>query len=225
MWCWGLVCTAKLHALWAVSKLKLYEIQARRACNFIKFHARLKSSRPNKSLCQQNCCQHIRKNCCFLYGTSWYNFHILSYEGTHLWLRSFRIIIKCISFYQILLCQYPLTVVDHWAQHSRYKSCLPAGPTRFWRCRPHSKVVGLGPMGQRKNRTLTVSPIPQGQRNTRCCISTTNDKAQVLPPNHQLYILTLTGWPCWALLIWAACRAIRAWVDLVMSAHLCSRGS
>ena len=51
-----------------VSDLKLYEIQASRACNFIKFQARLESSRPHKSLCQQNCYQRI-KNSTFL--TMW----------------------------------------------------------------------------------------------------------------------------------------------------------
>ena len=55
---------------------------------------------------------------------------------------------------KILLYQYPLTVVDDSAQYRRYKSCLPAGPTRFWSCRPDSKVAGLGPTGRRKNRTL-----------------------------------------------------------------------
>ena len=55
---------------------------------------------------------------------------------------------------KILLYQYPLTVVDDSAQYKRYKSCLPAGPTRFWSCRPDSKVAGLGPTGRRKNRTL-----------------------------------------------------------------------
>ena len=39
----------------AVSDLKLYEIQASRACNFIKFQARLESSRPHKLLRQQSC--------------------------------------------------------------------------------------------------------------------------------------------------------------------------
>ena len=39
----------------AVSDLKLYEIQASRACNFIKFQARLESSRPHKLLRQQIC--------------------------------------------------------------------------------------------------------------------------------------------------------------------------
>ena len=42
-----------------MSDRKLYEIQARRACNFIKFQARLESSRPHKSLCQQSCCQRM----------------------------------------------------------------------------------------------------------------------------------------------------------------------
>ena len=42
--------------LHAVSDLKLYKIQASRACNFIKFQARLESSRPHKSLRQQGCC-------------------------------------------------------------------------------------------------------------------------------------------------------------------------
>ena len=45
--------------IWSVSDLKLYEIQASGACNFIKFQARLESSRPHKSLCQQSCCQRI----------------------------------------------------------------------------------------------------------------------------------------------------------------------
>ena len=58
---------------------------------------------------------------------------------------------------KILLYQYPLTVVDDSAQYRRYKSCLPAGPTRFWSCRPDSKVAGLGPTGRRKNRTLATS--------------------------------------------------------------------
>ena len=57
--------SAKLSA---VSDFKLYEIQASRACNFIKFQARLESSRPHKSLCQQNCYQRI-KNSTFL--TMW----------------------------------------------------------------------------------------------------------------------------------------------------------
>ena len=46
---------------WSVSDLKLYEIQASRACNFIKFQVRLESSRPHKSLCQQNSCQRYLK--------------------------------------------------------------------------------------------------------------------------------------------------------------------
>ena len=37
------------------------------------------------------------------------------------------------------------TLVGHTTQHSRYKSCLPAGPTCFWSYRPDSKVAGLGP--------------------------------------------------------------------------------
>ena len=41
----------------SVSDLKLYEIQASRACNFIKFLARLEITRPQKWLCQQSCCQ------------------------------------------------------------------------------------------------------------------------------------------------------------------------
>ena len=53
-----------------------------------------------------------------------------------------------------ILYQYPLTVVDDSAQYRRYNSCLPAGPTRFWSCRPDSKVAGFGPTGRRKNRTL-----------------------------------------------------------------------
>ena len=54
----------------------------------------------------------------------------------------------------ILLCQCPLKMVDHSAQHSRYKCCLPAGPTRLWSCRPDSKVTGLGVTGWHKNWTL-----------------------------------------------------------------------
>ena len=60
---------------------------------------------------------------------------------------------------KILLRQYPLTVVDDSAQYRRYKSCLPAGPTRFWSSRPNSKVAGLGPTGRRKNRTLFSSEV------------------------------------------------------------------
>ena len=43
----------------SVSDLKFYKIQAIRACNFIRFLARLKSFRSQKSLCQQNCYQRI----------------------------------------------------------------------------------------------------------------------------------------------------------------------
>ena len=46
---------------YSVSDLKLYEIQASRACNFIKFQVQLESSRPHKSLCQQNSCQRYLK--------------------------------------------------------------------------------------------------------------------------------------------------------------------
>ena len=45
-------------------------------------------------------------------------------------------------------------MADDSDQYRRYKSCLPAGPTRFWSCRPDSKVAGLGPTGRRKNGTL-----------------------------------------------------------------------
>ena len=86
------------------------------------------------------------------------------YEGTHLWLVLVWIISKCIYLLNnILLCQYPLTVVDLSAQHSSYKSCLPTGPTRFWSCRPDSKFAGLGPTGRRKNRTLATQPQTQTQ--------------------------------------------------------------
>ena len=54
---WLRLCNSLL--LYSVSDLKLYEIQANRACNFIKFQAHLESSRPHKSLCQQSCCQCI----------------------------------------------------------------------------------------------------------------------------------------------------------------------
>ena len=65
-----------------------------------------------------------------------------------------------IFFNKIFLCQHPLTMVDHSAQHSRYKSCLSAGPTCFWSYRPDSKVAGLGPTDRRKNRTLLqCSPV------------------------------------------------------------------
>ena len=56
---------AKISNFWIlkralpVSDLKLNEIQASRACNFVNFQARLESSRPHKSLCQQSCCQRI----------------------------------------------------------------------------------------------------------------------------------------------------------------------
>ena len=52
----------EIHDKQAVSDLKLYEIQASRACNFIKFQARLESSRPHKSLCQQSCYQRIKNS-------------------------------------------------------------------------------------------------------------------------------------------------------------------
>ena len=43
-----------------------------------------------------------------------------------------------------------------------YKSFLPTGLTRFWSCRPDSKVAGLGPTGRRKNRTLNmIIPIAE----------------------------------------------------------------
>ena len=64
---------------------------------------------------------------------------------------------------KILLYQYPLTVVDDSAQYRRYKSCLPAGPTRFWSYRPDSKVAGLGPTGRRKNRTLDANNVSKNQ--------------------------------------------------------------
>ena len=73
-WMWMRICpTVHLHQVWywfdktcmsiweltSVSDLKLYEIQANRACNFIKFQARLESSRPHQLLRQQSCCQRI----------------------------------------------------------------------------------------------------------------------------------------------------------------------
>ena len=43
----------QLHCGGPVSDLKLNEIQANRACNFVNFQARLESSKPHKLLCQQ----------------------------------------------------------------------------------------------------------------------------------------------------------------------------
>ena len=58
---------------------------------------------------------------------------------------------------KIMLCKHILTVVSHSAQHCRCKSCLPAGPTYFFKLQARSsKVVDLGAKGRCWNRTLTL---------------------------------------------------------------------
>ena len=109
----------------SVSDLKLYKIQAIRACNFIRFLARLKSSRSQKSLCQQNCYQRIWNFTSSTCGQP-RNCNALHKSDNHLHMVILNNLVILIS---LGLCRYPFFVLRKFHEMKYFITvCLPYMP-------------------------------------------------------------------------------------------------